>query len=634
MQRQTNRITNSDEKKYKILSTEGFVSSLLQEENPVYFVASGVSMWDPSNLPTGRELKRNLFAGITNDRHLQHCFNWVYGHDGKLVSDEQWAKVPLEAIFGFIYGEIGNRLFKGLTFFESTKFNALHHLLVLLALNTEDRTIITTNFDLLFEACCPKKVMSCYTTVPKHPSADSVRLVKLHGTYADKESIVMTLEREGTGLRPPLRKFLQEFLPGKVICFIGYSASEFDIVPMLTDIPFSRIYWIEKDRESVWGNPRMLRILNKNKSLIGLDLCTIFREICHRKFPKLSMPTPCLHEDKSRGIIDFLAVELNHYQKFFIGARIFRGILRPTLSLKLLKKGRKLWRKRQLGALTQHVLRILDYELAETYKERGDYLRAKTCYEHYYNKTTSDPRIPSIEILRAEKKIAEISLLRHEFRSATAILSRLRNKIKSELRKGARNQELFEKLLWDCDLNYAGVQLWKIVIGEVSQQGLPEIERLLGEVKESAVNEGSIDVQAEATRLLARCKSIEGKFQDAYKALDEALDGFGYVGRTIGEINTLREKANDLTLQKDYSKAIGIHKEILRMSGEFDKDYPTRLKSLLALAYLCLLSHYLFETIRYGTESLLLSLWCVLFGKVPFSMIKNVARGGLSGGVP
>lgn len=620
---------------YKILSTEEFVSALLAEENPVYFVGSGVSMWDPSNLPTGHELKRNLFAGITNDRNLRHCFNWVYGHEGKRISDEQWGKIPLEAIFGLIYGEIGGTLFKGLTFFEIKKFNAFHHLLVLLALGTKDRTIITTNFDLLFEACAqvctPKKVMPYYTSVPRHPPTGSVRLVKLHGTYAHTESVVMTLEREGTGLRPSLRKFLQDFLPGKAICFIGYSASEYDIVPILASIPFLRVYWIEKDCDSVQRNPRMLGILNKNKGSISFDLHAILREIRRRKFPDLSTPISCLHKDKSGDIIDFLSEKLNQYQKTFISARIFNSILRPTLSLELLKKGRKSWKKRQPNGLTRDVLRTLNYELAEAYKERGDYRTAKTCYKRNYDLTISDPNIPPVEILRAKKKIAEISLLRHEIRLAEDILGKLRAEIKGRLEKGVPNPRLFDRLLWDCNLNYAGVQLWGIMTGGVSRDTLPEIEDLLEKVNESAVRDGNIDVQAETGRLLARSKCIQGKHKDAYSALDKALEGFGYIGRTMGEINTLRETANNLMLQKDYGKAIEIHKKILEMSAQFDKDYATRIKSLLTLTYLCLSSRRSFETIRYGAEALPLSLWCVVSGKVTLSMIKNVARGGLSG---
>ena len=66
-------------REYKVLETRPFVSALLEENEIVFFVGSGISMRDPSNLPTGYELKRNLFKGITSHKDLSVYFDGIYG---------------------------------------------------------------------------------------------------------------------------------------------------------------------------------------------------------------------------------------------------------------------------------------------------------------------------------------------------------------------------------------------------------------------------------------------------------------------------------------------------------------------------------------------------------------------------
>ena len=141
-------------KQYKVLNTKDFVSAILNEKEIVFFVGSGISMWHPSNLPTGYELKRSLFKGITSCKALNSYFEYIYNDDINKIklSHEQWQKVPLEGMWGAVYTEIGEKLFNGLTFFNTNKYNFFHKLLILLTNESNHKTIITTNFDLLFEA--------------------------------------------------------------------------------------------------------------------------------------------------------------------------------------------------------------------------------------------------------------------------------------------------------------------------------------------------------------------------------------------------------------------------------------------------------------------------------------------------
>ena len=614
-------------KKYKVLETRAFVSALLKEDEIVFFVGSGISMWDPSNLPTGYELKRNLFKGITSHKDLSIYFNGIYNDNINkvIIPNEQWQKVPLEGMFGAIYAEIGDKLFEDLTFFETDKYNIIHKMLLLLTDKTPHKTIITTNFDLLFEACLPKRVKPFVNTLKDYPINNKINLIKLHGSYSDKSSIIMTLEKEGTGLPVFLQNFLRSFLSGKVICFVGYSASEFDIVPILNNLPFSKVYWVEKDEKAIQDNPRMLKILEKNNSFVGFDMRSIFQEIYRRKFSRSSTSLLWSHNDASMRIINFLTKELAPSQKFFITARLFRSILKIDLALEILLKKRELLKSDKLTD-NSALFNILNFEIAETYKEKGDYYKAKKYYLYYYNSLIKkQPKISKIKILQAKREIAKIHVLRHEFNKADNMLQELIDDISHELTQEDNNPSQLKSLLADCRKNYAMVRLAKIQKGIASRQELEQIEKLLKELYENGISEGNIDKQAEAKRFLARCKRIERKHEEAYRLLEEVLEYFQFVGRTMGEINTLREYANNLMMEKKFWKAIEIHKKILKINKEFDEDYPTRLKSLWALVYLNLLSGHMLEAINYLSNSILLSIYYWISRKLTFSMIKDIA---------
>ncbi len=493
---------------YKVLETIPFVSALLEENEIVFFVGSGISMWDPSNLPTGYELKRNLFKGITSHKDLSVYFDGIYGNNvNNLIPNEQWQKVPLEGMFGAIYAEIGDRLFDGLTFFDNNKYNPIHKMLIFLTDKTTHKTIFTTNFDLLFEACLPRTVKPIFNTLKDYPALNKINLIKLHGSYSDKSSIIMTLEREGTGLPVFLQTFLKSFLSGKVICFIGYSASEFDIVPLLSNIPFSKVYWIEKDEKAIRDNPSMLKILEKNNSFVGFDMRLIFQELYSRKVSRSSTSLPWSH-------------------------------INSALS------------------------NILNFEIAETYKEKGDYCKSKKYYLYYYkNLIKEQSKISTIRILQAKREIAKIHVLRHEFNKAESMLQDLIGNIGHVLTHEDNNPSQLKSLLADCRKNYAMVRLAKIQKGIASEQELEQIEKLLKELYENGISEGNIDKQAEAKRFLARCKRIERKHEEAYRLLEEVLEYFQFIGRTMGEINTLREYANNLMMEKKFWKAIELHKK-------------------------------------------------------------------------
>ena len=170
-------------------------------------------------------------------------------------------------------------------------------------------------------------------------------------------------------------------------------------------------------------------------------------------------------------------------------------------------------------------------------------------------------KISTIRILQAKREIAKIHVLRHEFNKAESMLQDLIGDIDHELTHEDINPSQLKSLLADCRKNYAMVRLAKIQKGIVSKQELEQIEKLLKELYENGIREGNIDKQAEAKRFLARCKRIERKHEEAYRLLEEVLEYFQFVGRTMGEINTLREYANNLMMEKKFWKAIEIHKK-------------------------------------------------------------------------
>jgi len=606
---------------YKVLSTSDFVSRLLAERDLVFFTGSGISMWAPSNLPTGYELKKNLFRGITSDPTLDVYYDVVYTHNA--ILHEHWQKVPLEGIFGAILSEIGDKLFDGLSFLDIDKYNVIHKALVALSNHTTHRTIITTNFDLLFEACDRNGTTPFFSDLNSYPSLNGINLIKLHGSYADKASIVMTLEKEGTGLPVHLQKFLKSFLPGKAICFVGYSASEFDIVPIIKDIPFSRVYWIERSEDAIKGNRRMQYMLEKNDSLVGFDMRVIFQEIANRTTSGAFPSAHWTHNDSSGDIVNFLMKELTTLQKYFVTARIFRSILKIDLAIEVLNKATNLVKQAPHGSAPENLLNLY-FELAETYKEKGDYRNAKKYYYRLHAALEKQPNASTIDILKARREIAKLHVLRHEFDIAAVLLKTLINDVCSQLRTAKGEPRGFESLLADCKKNLAMLQLAQIQKGETSPQQITQIEEFLKDLHDNGVKVGNIDKQAEAKRFLARCRRIERKHDEAYELLDEVLEYFHFVGRTMGEINTLREYANNLIMQKRFKEALGLHKTIIQINNDFGKDYPTRLKSFWALCYLSTRTGKLSNASKYFLYGIGLSLYCLITGKCTYGMIRDI----------
>jgi hypothetical protein len=92
----------------------------------------------------------------------------------------------------------------------------------------------------------------------------------------------------------------------------------------------------------------------------------------------------------------------------------------------------------------------------------------------------------------------------------------------------------------------------------------------------------------------------------------------------MGEINTLREYANNLIMQKRFEEALRIHKTIIQINKEFGKDYPTRLKSFWALCYLSIGTGELINAAKYLLYGTGLSFYCFVTGKCTYRMIRDI----------
>jgi hypothetical protein len=158
--------------------------------------------------------------------------------------------------------------------------------------------LITTNYDLAFEACLSED-RRCFTVFDES-THDAFRaatssgrrqhlLFKIHGTAKKglEHTLVYKLQQEGL-LEPWKRSLLVELVEARVVMILGYSGRDFDICPILAEeaSPFE-IIWLQRSSHLA---PAALRVLRKCSGLLLMgDLIQLLRMVFE---PGLTA-TPC-----------------------------------------------------------------------------------------------------------------------------------------------------------------------------------------------------------------------------------------------------------------------------------------------------------------------------------------------------
>jgi len=232
--------------------------------NYIFLVGAGISIDPPSNIPDGGKIIDILLKWIARNEN-----DFIKLKDYKDYSDGK-NKISLfdflrfELLLKEIY-QIEPEILDMLSILENGGFSNTNHYF-LSAMIKEGATVLTTNFDNRIEDACEDinyEPTSLY--LPKLNNFDknkNYNYIKLHGTFPkidkyNKNIPVGTLTQIGkTGFAfhklPIFKEYIEKKLIDKTLIVIGYSASDsFDVVPLLEDIEFKQIIWLEYSKSKL-----------------------------------------------------------------------------------------------------------------------------------------------------------------------------------------------------------------------------------------------------------------------------------------------------------------------------------------------------------------------------------------------
>jgi len=241
------------------------------------FLGSGVSIWDPTNLPNGKAFADGLFQALFPDNAMHS------DPLGPLRSElqELFRKIPFEIVMEKCpEPDLLARSLKRI--YNVTNHNAIHRVFADKFITGEVHSIVTTNYD-----CCIDQVLSDLLGHQIGPSTTPVRRVvnerdipngraqdrvyfKIHGSADDVtgSSMVFRLTQE-SALPSWKRSLLREMLTGRLLLIVGYSGLDFEICPEISQLKPAQIIWNFLKTEDMATNARIVLGNTNGHALIG-----------------------------------------------------------------------------------------------------------------------------------------------------------------------------------------------------------------------------------------------------------------------------------------------------------------------------------------------------------------------------
>lgn len=252
------------------------LKTLLTGQKLVSIVGSGISIWQPTNLPSGVAVGQSLF------RVLFEQIPELVNHSAGLES--LFKQLPFENIMEACpENGVLRKLLKQL--YNTKRYNPIHELLVHLITTKTICAVITTNYDCCLEEAFLDAGSPQVARVITEDDALSLApgqqvYFKIHGTADDiaGESLVFQLAQEGA-LEPWKSSLLHRITDASTLLIIGYSGLDFEICPELRKLNVKQIIWNYRSETEITHNAREV-IRNKTGQILIGDM----RELLSRIF--------------------------------------------------------------------------------------------------------------------------------------------------------------------------------------------------------------------------------------------------------------------------------------------------------------------------------------------------------------
>ena len=349
------------------------------DDEYIYFIGSGVSIWEPTNFPTGIEFSNSLFDQIFPDENS--CISPKNLHFAKKLFN----KIPFEVINGLCpcKSKILNMLRDEM---QVANPNHLHYFLMQsLANNPQNRAIITPNYDLAFENTILNSKINIIKRITLESDTNNLDpcsnkiLFKIHGSFDDQsgKSLVYELSQEGR-LPGWKRGLFHNLIKGRTIIIIGYSGIDFDICPEIALAEPRKIIWnfLDIDETHLPANLSLISKQIETILLIG-DMRSYFYTLSNdTTFKSLAInKNPCQIKKKY-----FSEDEVHEWRNGILQSLSFVNEVIPDLEERLKKATNP---KQKANILSK---------LGEAYATNGRYRTAAKCHESAANLTKTNPK--------------------------------------------------------------------------------------------------------------------------------------------------------------------------------------------------------------------------------------------------
>lgn len=227
------------------------------------FLGSGVSTWEPTNLPTGRDFTYGLFDVLFG----------VPGVPQVLRRDLEDLKASFDALpFEMLLQRCPSqaKLQSALTdMFGVDAVNPMHSAVAALAASGAAHCIVTTNYDLALDTALrggPLRPVVCKTLLSGN---DERVYFKIHGSADAPGTLIYRLLLESR-LEPWKREVLSGCVEGRPLLLIGYSGTDFEICPELSHMRPSVILWNFLNPASAECSPGFKQVRRHHDNTIPL----------------------------------------------------------------------------------------------------------------------------------------------------------------------------------------------------------------------------------------------------------------------------------------------------------------------------------------------------------------------------
>jgi hypothetical protein len=216
---------------------------------PTVFVGSGVSIWKPSDLPSGQDFTRALFSVLFAGPFaisaaerilLEEMFGRKWSpHFSGMPFEHLMECCPSEAKANMLV----NRLY------DSRSPNPLHRALAKGIKDGKIHSIITTNYDCCLDEALSDEGFSFVKAVTPEQALAARRVgvpryFTIHGSVEGglETSPMFTLRHEGL-LHPHKRALLTELTEGRKLVMLGYSGLDFELCPEIERLAVADLVW-------------------------------------------------------------------------------------------------------------------------------------------------------------------------------------------------------------------------------------------------------------------------------------------------------------------------------------------------------------------------------------------------------